>query len=358
MPPRFPRLKEEFLPKGASQKILLTVVNKVNERYKKERDKEDKDDAITLLGDSVFSEPRGYVSSGILPVDCIICYGLGFPVGIVEIFGPEASGKTAIMENVLAESQRNNYYTILFPTEYSLDYARSKKLGLDENKLMICDVETIEDVYEQLKFIVREIRKKDKTTPIVIGWDSVAATPTRSELAAKAGLESSDMGKMALQMSKLFRRLVRFLFINKVCLICVNQTRANIGVMWGSKESTFGGRALKFYAWVRCRMSRVKTLENAAGEKIGYIMEMRCVKNKVAPPERTCKLPLYFDGGISKPLSIWEYATAQGVFTRKGTAFRFGKALVTRKTFTKFYLSNKNEIDAAIRKSTAVRSEV
>src|SRR5437879_544446 len=247
---RFPRLADAEKPRGVSTKVLLHVIKKIN---KEERN----GNFLSLLENSVFSHPRSYVSSGIVPVDCVVCFGLGFPPGIVEIFGAEATIKSALMEETLAESQRQQYYTVLFPTEYSLDYRRAKNVGLDEKKLLICEVETVEDVYAQIKHIVNEIRRRDAETPIVIGWDSIAATPTRSELAHKAGLEASDMGKSAQQMSKLFRRLVRFLFVNKVCLLCVNQTRTNLARLWGSKESTYGGKALRFYAWVRCRMSKI-----------------------------------------------------------------------------------------------------
>jgi recombination protein RecA len=350
---RFPRFDEDAEPRGVETKVLLSIIEKI----RKQNDKNGNRNSTTLLGDSVFSQPRTYISSGILPVDCVVCFGMGFPPGIVEIYGAEATIKSAIMEETLAESQRKEYYTILFPTEYSLDYRRAKNVGLDEKKLLICEVETVEDVYAQLRYIVQEIRKKDPDTPIVAGWDSVAATPTRSELANKAGLEASDMGRSALQMSKLFRRLVRFLFVNKVCLLCVNQTRSNLRVQWGNKESTYGGKALRFYAWVRCRMSRIKTLKNKDDEKIGYLIRMECVKNKIAPPERSCIIPIYFDRGIDKVLTIWEYCVEEEIFTKKGTAYRYDGSVMTRKTFPKFYRKHKKEIDAACRKSTVVKVE-
>src|SRR6266576_169639 len=345
---RFPRFKEGKGPRGVSDKLLHGII----EKYKK-----DSNGNTSLLGDSVFSQPRCYVSSGILPIDCIVQFGLGFPPGIIEIYGNEASGKTAVMEETLAQSQKQSYYTILFPTEYSLDYRRSKEVGLDESKLLICEVETVEDVYAQIKSIVKDIREKDTETPIVIGWDSVAATPKRSELANKAGLEASDMGKSALQMSKLFRRLVKFLFINKVCLICVNQTRTNLGVRWGNKESTYGGKALRFYSWVRCRITKIKTLKNSADEKIGYLSKMECTKNKVSPPERSCLLPIYFDKGIHKSLAIWEYCVENEIFKKKKTSYRYNGSVMTRKVFPKFYKKHRLEIDAACRQSTAVRTE-
>jgi recombination protein RecA len=346
---RFPRLKKGEEPRGVRDKVLQRIIKKYN--------KDKNGNSTSLLGDSVFSQPRSYVSSGILPIDCIVCYGLGFPPGIVEIYGNEASGKSAIMEETLAESQRHKYYTILFPTEYSLEHRRAKNVGLDESKLLICEVETVEDVYAQIKSIVGEIRKTDQNTPIVIGWDSIAATPTRSELANKAGLEGSDMGRSALQMSKLFRRLVRFLFVNKVCLICVNQTRTNLGVMWGSKETTYGGKALRFYALVRARISRIKVIKNSADEKVGYLSKMECTKNKVAPPERSCLLPIYFDKGIHKSLSIWEYCVENDIFKKQHASYRYRGSVMTRKQFPKYYRKHREQLDKECRQSTVVRAE-
>src|SRR5208337_991739 len=157
MPLRFPRLEQED-NQGSKvrNRILTRVIDNVNAALKKKKHSL----KVTVLGDSVFSQPRSYVSSGILPLDCIVCYGMGFPSGIVELFGGEASGKTAILENTLAEAQKNGFYTIIFPTEYSLDYRRARILHLREDELIIGDAETIEDVYDQIKIMVKSIRQK------------------------------------------------------------------------------------------------------------------------------------------------------------------------------------------------------
>ena len=345
MPLRFPRLEQEE-NHGDKSKILDRVIKNVNDALKKKKHSL----KVTVLGDSVFSQPRSYVSSGILPLDCIVCYGMGFPSGIVELFGGEASGKTAILENTLAEAQRNGFYTILFPTEYSVDYRRARILHLREDELIIGDAETIEDVYDQIKIMVRSIRQKDTNTPIVIGWDSIAATPTRSELENKAGLEASDMGRTALQMSKLFRRLVRFLFVNKVCLLCINQVRTNLGIMFGNKESTFGGKALKFYAWVRIRLGSTKIIEED-GKDIGLMCKAKVVKNKVAPPLKECRFPILWKTGIDQPLAIWEFAIDKEILVRKGTHYKYRGQIITRNSFRKFYNAHKQEIDGACRAS-------
>jgi len=346
MPLRFPRLENDNSVRGVKHSTLKAVIKVVNASLKKKK----RSLRISVLGNSVFSKPRVYMSSGILPIDCVVCRGMGFPSGIIEIFGGEASGKTAVMENTLAEAQSNNYYAILFPQEFAVDYRRVKILHLKEDELIIGDAETIEDIYDQIKMMVKKIRQKDKHTPIVIGWDSVAATPTRSELENPKGLEASDMGKAAAQISKLFRRLVRFLFINKVCLICVNQTRTNLGIMFGNKESTFGGKALKFYSWVRIRLGATKVIEED-GEDIGFMCQLKVVKNKVAPPLKTCKFPIYWDKGIDVPMAIWEFAIEKEVFVKNKAHYTYRGQLITRSSFRKFYERHGEEIDGALRAS-------
>jgi len=347
MPLRFPRIKEIGTNKGVSRKLIQKVISKVNKEYKGKR-------SLSTLGNSVFSQPRQYISTGVLPLDCIICFGMGFPPGIIEVFGPEASGKTAILESTLAESQKKGYYTAIFPQEFSLDYKRVTTLGLKDEELIIGDAETIEDVYDQIKSIVKNIRSKDHSTPIVIGWDSVAATPTRSELANKAGLEGSDMGKAALQISKLFRRLVKFLYENKVCLICINQTRSNIGQMWGNKETTFGGKALKFYSWVRMRITRTKAIKNSHDKEIGFLCKVFVKKNKVAPPELETLVPIFWSRGIDPVLAVWFYAVENEIFKRHKSVYKYHGQLMTRNAFPKFYRHHQEEIDAELRKSTVI----
>lgn len=350
---RFPRLIDE----GSKSKKheIDKLVRKLSAKYAKKVTK-----GISILSESVFSGTQTYISSGILPIDCIVGYGLGWPVGIIEIYGEEASAKSAILELTLASAQKRDYYTILFPMEYSINIGRAIRVGINPKRLIIGDAETIEDVYEELKDIVKTIRKNDTETPIVVGWDTISATPTRSEMEDKKekGLESSDMGKMAQQMSKFFRRLVKFLFDNKVCLICINQTRTNLAKMWGDKTVTSGGKALRFYAWIRCRTRVIKILKDKTGKEIGVMCLARTVKNKTGtPPFQECKFPLYWNYGIDPIGSIWEYATDTDVIKRDGTAYKFRGELVTRKSFPKFYKNNRKRINRALRRAEIVKRE-
>lgn len=313
--------------------VIRKVIAKINSVYGKNRE----DLPLTTFAESIFAKPKLFIKSGIFPLDCIVGKGRGIPAGIIEVFGPEGSGKSAIMESILAKAQKLGYYTGIFPQEYTMEEDRVKSVGLNVEELMVSDAETIEEIYDQIKSTTLEIRKYDKKTPIVYGWDSVAATPTRSELDHKKGLAASDMGKFANQMSKLFRRLVRFLRKNDVCLICVNQTRASME-MYGPKETTYGGKALRFYAWVRMRTKVAAPILDAQKRKIGHLMEVETKKNKAgAPPFMTCLLPLYYFNGIHATEAVWHYALELGVIHRKGTAYRIGTDIVTRRSFPKIY---------------------
>jgi len=351
VPPRFPRYEKIVGFKGAKRKVLEEVIKSINTRYKKEKKRQGK--TLTTLHDSIFAQERPYISSGILPIDCCLCFGMGFPGGgIIEIYGPEASLKTAIVENTLAESQRKGYYTGLFAAEYSLNYKRMKSVGLDENLLLVMCSKTIEDFYKELRDVVHDIRAKDKRTPIVVGWDSIAATPTRTELEHKAGLAASDMGRMALQLSKFFRRLVRFLFLNNVCLLCVNQTRTNLAQMYGNKEVTTGGKALRFYAWVRCRVARIKSIKGPDDEEIGMLCNFTTVKNKFAPPFRKCKLAAYWKKGIDPVFTVWEFCIDKKIIERSEQVYKYKGHVLTKNSFAKFYSKYRQEVDAALRKAS------
>jgi len=348
---RFPRLPEEETT-PVSRATVLSVVKKINRQFKKKRD-EDEDAAASTFEGSVFARPKVYVPSGILPVDCIIGSGQGWPTGIIEIYGPEGSGKSAVLEKTIAAAQKRGFYTAIFPMEYSLDDARVRNVGIDTETLMILDAETIEDIFDQIKATTRSIRETDKDTPIVFGWDSVAATPCRSELenADDTGIEKSNMGRVAQQMSKMFKMLVRFLSKNKVCLICVNQTRASMA-MYGPKETTSGGKALRFYAWVRCRTGIVERIKSKDKQTIGVMIEIESVKNKTGTaPFQKCRLPLTFLRGIDSVQAVWEYGIELDVFKRKGTSYRFGNQLVTKKSFKKLYGKNHVLIDGLIKEA-------
>jgi recombination protein RecA len=304
-----------------------------------------------MLGDSVFSADRPFIKSGIPPVDAIVGNGKGFPTGIIEIYGPESSGKTALVEKLVASAQKQGWYVAFFASEYSLNYKRCMSVGIDKDKLIMLDAETIEDFFDQVKDTVKEIRKSDTNTPILVSWDSIASTPTGSEQEDKKekGMRASDMGKFAQQMSKFFRRMARFMFKNRVCLLAVNQTRTNLGQMFGNPEVTPGGKALRFYAWVRCRLARIETIKDKDKNSIGYMIELKTTKNKTdAHPDQRCKFPIYWTHGIDAAMSTWEYCVDQGIFKIEGKHHKYHGAVVTRNTFPKYFERHRKELEKRI----------
>jgi len=335
---RFPRLPDK------QDEILIKVVEKLSKRYKGDENR-----SVALLRDSIFAEPELWVPTGIFPIDCIVSSGRGIPDGIVEIYGPPGAGKSAVLEHILANSQNLGYFTSLFPMEYSFNLKRAVRVGIDPHKLVIHDAETIEDVYDETKDFVRGIRKHDPVTPIVIGWDTIAATPTRTELEHKKGLDASDMGKMAAQMSKFFRRLVRFLRKNHVCLVCINQTRTNLGKMWGDKETTYGGVALQFYAWVRLRVRVDHILKGHHDHEVGIMSTIKIRKNKVDAPFRECNIPIYWTYGIDRYEAMWEYGKEQDVFKINGRHYKWHGETISRDRFRKMYKGNKHLIRQELR---------
>lgn len=338
---RHPRLGENHKP---TSRVLRKVVEQLSKKYSK-----DEASGVSLFSDSVFSDDRPFAKSGLLSLDWTLCRGKGFPTGIIEIYGPESSGKTAVVEKALAEAQKRGWYTAIFPPEYSMQARRVKSVGIDGSKLVVLEAETIEDFHEELRDFVSGIRKEDADTPILVGWDSIAATPTRAELENKKGLEASDMAGLARQISKFFRRLVRWLFKNKVCLLCINQTRDSMK-SWGNRETTSGGRALRFYAWIRCRISRIEVIKDKDGREKAFLCELRTTKNKVAPPFRSCKLYIDWSHGINVPLSDWEYFVESGVFHKKGLQYSFRGERLSRKMFPEFYAQCFGELQHDLKK--------
>ena len=337
-PTRFPRLKPQ------ASEVTQKVLRNLNKRYKNAK----KQLAVSSLSDSVFSKERPYAPSGVLPIDQVVSGGLGFPTGIIEVYGGEGSGKTAILESVILACQQSGWHTALYPAEFSINYKRMERLGINTEDLLIFeDAETIEDFFDQLKETVREIRKYDKKTPILVGWDSIASTTTQRSQENKKGLAGTNMGDFAASMSRFFNQLRAFLYKNKVILFAINQTRTNLGQMWGNPETTPGGKALRFYAWVRCRINKIENIENSEDEVIGQICQFETRKNKFYPPFRKCKFHLYWNKGnegISVPMSVWEYCVDEGVFKKKRGAYRFDRQVVTKRTWPKFYESHKEAI--------------
>lgn len=268
--------------------------------------------AVMLLGQSTNSNIEA-ISTGSILIDETIGIG-GLPRGrIVEIFGPEASGKTTLAMHAIAQSQRNGGICAFIDAEHALDPSHAKRLGLDVDNLIISQP----DYGEQALDIAEMLVRSGAIDIIVI--DSVAALVPKAELEGDMG--DSHMGLQARLMSQALRKLTPVVHKSKTVLIFINQIRQNIGAMpFANKETTTGGNALKFYASLRLDVRRIASLKRN-DEQIGNRIVVKVVKNKMAPPFKRVELDLLFNEGISRELDLLDAALHFGVIVQSGAWF-------------------------------------
>ena len=284
--------------------------------------------------------------SGSLALDIAIGVG-GLPKGrIIEIFGPESSGKTTLALHAIAEVQKNGGTAAFIDAEHALDPIYAKNLGVDLNELLLSQPDTGEQALEICKALVQS----EAVNIIVV--DSVAALVPQAELEGDIG--DSHVGLQARMMSQALRSLSGAISKTNTICIFINQLREKVGVLFGNPETTPGGRALKFYSSVRLDIRRAETIKN--GDKIiGNRITIKVVKNKVAPPFKVALVDLMYGEGISKEGELIDIASEIGVIDRSGAWYSYeGNKIGQGKENTKLYLKNnpdiKNEILQKIRK--------
>jgi len=266
--------------------------------------------AIMRLGDdSLIKEIRG-ISSGAPSLDLALG-GKGFPRGrIIEIFGPESSGKTTLALHVVGNAQKEGGICAFVDAEHALDPAYARKLGVKLDDLLVSQPDTGEQALEIVDTLVRS----DSVDVIVV--DSVAALVPRAEIEGEMG--DSFVGLQARLMSQAMRKLTGSIARSNGLVIFINQIREKIGVMFGSPETTTGGRALKFYSSIRCDIRRIGQLKEGE-EVIGSRCKVTVVKNKIAPPFRKVEFDILFDQGISREGDVIDLGTTNGALLKSGT---------------------------------------
>ncbi|MBL7069273.1 MAG: recombinase RecA [Candidatus Omnitrophica bacterium] len=256
------------------------------------------------------------IPTGALSLDLALGVG-GLPRGrVVEIYGPEASGKTTLTLSVIAQAQKAGGQAAFIDAEHAFDSSYAKIIGVDLDNLLISQPDTGEQALE----IASTLVKSNAVDIIVI--DSVAALTPRAEIEGEMG--QSHMGLQARLMSQALRKLASFISKSRTSVVFINQLRMKIGIMFGNPETTPGGQALKFYSSVRLDLRRIASIKKG-DEVTGIHVRAKVVKNKVAPPFKTAEFDILYSEGISRPNTAVDMAEKVGVLQRAGTWFSYGE---------------------------------
>jgi recombination protein RecA len=305
--------------------------------------------SIMKLGESSAAEQVRVIPTGALSLDLALGVG-GVPRGrIVEIYGPESSGKTTLILHIIANAQRAGGLAAFIDAEHALDAIYARKLGVDVDALLVSQPDSGEQALEICEMLVRSGALD------VVAIDSVAALVPRAELEGEMG--EPQMGLQARLMSQALRKLTGVTSKSNTCVIFSNQLRMKIGIMFGNPETTTGGNALKFYSTVRIDIRRIASIKS--GESVvGNRTRVKVVKNKVAPPFRQCEFDILYGEGISREGDLIDLGLEAGIVEKAGTWYSFGADRIGQgrenaKIFLRENPKIADQLEAAVRAKVA-----
>ncbi len=310
--------------------------------------------SIMKMGSSGALLPIAAISTGSLELDAALGVG-GVPRGrVIEIFGPESSGKTTLALHIIAEAQRTGGSAAFVDAEHALDPAYARSLGVKIDEVLISQPDTGEQALEITEVLVRS----GAIDVVVI--DSVAALVPRAEIDGEMG--EPTMGLQARLMSQALRKLTAAISKSKTCVIFINQLREKIGVMFGNPETTTGGRALKFYASVRLDIRRISSIKEG-DEVVGSRVKVKVVKNKVAPPFKEAEFDIIYGEGISRIGSLLDLGVEHKIIEKSGSWFSYGGERIGqgRDNAKRFFHENPalvGEIEAKVRAALGMAGAV
>ena len=271
--------------------------------------------AIMTFGSAASTTVNDVIPTGALSLDLATGIG-GVPRGrIIEIYGPESSGKSTLATHIVAETQKKGGVAAYIDAEHALDPSYAAKIGVNLDDLMISQPDSGEEALN-----IAEILARSNAVDLIV-VDSVAALVPKSELEGDIG--DSFVGLHARMMSQAMRKLTAALSRSNTCAIFINQIREKIGVMFGSPETTTGGRALKFYSSIRLDIRRISSIKNSSNEDIGNRVKVKIAKNKLAPPFRIAEFDILFNEGISRAGSLIDIALDMDILEKRGAWFSY-----------------------------------
>ena len=339
MPPERDDLKDRL-------KALDLAVGQIEKQFGK--------GSIMRLGQKGGIAPIETISTGAISIDYALGVG-GMPRGrVVEIYGPESSGKTTLALQVIAQAQKTGGLAAFVDAEHALDAAYAQKLGVDLEGLLVSQPDNGEQALEIVEVLVRS------NSVDVVVVDSVAALVPRAEIEGEMG--ESQMGLQARLMSQALRKLTGAVSKSKTCLIFINQLREKIGVMFGNPETTTGGRALKFYSSVRVDIRRIASIKDGDAV-IGGRTRVKVVKNKVAPPFREAEFDVMYGEGISREGDLLDLAVDKRIIEKSGTWFayageRLGQGRENAKAFLRENPETFKQIEEKVRKELGLVRDI